>query len=182
MQEEIRNFPEMVSNYYKELGKDNMVFDFLHVVINYTYVDLNSRLLDINIDGEPSFNNGKRVKKERIFIPIVMNKNDYEKIFSDDDEFVKRTYEIEDMIDAGTSYNFGYDKIYKKIGQNIPHECHIVNDAEISTIAGMNGYDNIFWDIQDDNAHMLKEYFVEPNWITKVYGIKQYENEKRNLK
>ncbi len=179
MQEEIKNFPDMVSNYYKKLGKNDMVFDFLHVNITYTYVDLNSRLLEIDSNGIPSFNNGKRVRSEKIFIPIVMNKNDYEKIFNDDEDYAKRTFNIDNTIDAGTSYNFGYDKIYKIIDESLPTECHIVTDAEVMTIANMNGYENIFWNIQNEaDDILLKNYPLEFNWVTKVYGFKKLENEK----
>lgn len=179
MQEEIKNFPDMVSNYYEKLGKNDMVFDFLHINIIYTYVDLNSRLLEIDSNGIPSFNNGKRTRQETIFIPVIMDKIVYEEQFSDDEDYDKRTINIGDNLDAGTSYNFGYEKIYKKISQQLPNGCHIITDLEIMAIANMNGYENIFWNIQNEaDDVLLKNYPLESNWVTKVYGFKKLENEK----
>lgn len=179
MQEEILNFNEMVTNYYKEFGKNNMTFDFLHVTLNYTYVDLNSRLLDVNDSGIPVYNNVKRKRKELILIPVVLEKNDYEKLFGNDIDYSKRTFNLEDMIDVGTSYNFNYEKIYKKISEVIPKECHMISNEEISTIASMNGYENIFWDGYDENADMLPAYNMEASWKTKVYGVKRLEQEEK---
>ena len=182
MQEEIINFSQMVTNYYKEFGKDNMVFDFLHINIKYTYVDLNSRIIDLNNNGIPVYNNGKRNRNELIFIPVVLEKEIYEKLFSDDDDYAKRTFHVSNNIDVGTSYHFNYAEVYKQINKTIPKDCHIVNDSEIQAIAKINGYENIYWDIQDENADMLPDYHMEPNWVTKVYGFKKLEEEKINTK
>ena len=182
MYENIDNFSQMVKDYYSKLGLKDMEFVFLHINIIYTYVELNSRLIDVNADGIPVYNNGKITKKEMIFLPVVLKHNDYENLFAHDEDYSKRTFNIQNTIDAGTSYNFNYAGIYKQIGKVIPKQCHMINDAEIDTISKINGYEKIFWDVQDENAHILKDYELGPNWVTKVYGIKMLEEEKTNVK
>lgn len=181
MYEQINNFSSMVIDYYEKNGIQNMVFDFLHVNIKYTYIDLNSKLIDINSSGVPIYNNGKIIKEELIFVPVVLKKNEYDKLFSNDEDYKKRTFNVPDIIDAGTSYSFDYAKVYKQINKSIPRCCHMINDSEICTIASINGYDKIYWDIQDENDSVLPDYEMEPNWITKVYGIKALD-EKINTK
>lgn len=173
MYEKIDNIEQMVQDYYLKNGVSDMVFDFLHINVEYTYVDLNSRLIDVNSVGLPVYNNGRRTKNELILIPVVLKKNDYNRLFSNDDDYLKRTFNVPKIIDAGTSYNFDYDAIYKQIGKIIPRECHIINDFEMNIIASINNYEKIFWDIQDENADILKDYELMPKWTTKVYGIKK---------
>ena len=175
MYEQIINIEKIIQDYYEKKGLSDIVFDFLHVNINYTYIDLNSRLIDIDNSGIPNYNNGKRTRSELIFIPVVLKKKDYDRLFSDDENYVKRTFNIPNIIDAGTSYSFNYSEIYKQVDKVLPHECHIISDSEMNGIASINNYEKIFWDIQDENAHILKDYELMPKWVTKVYGIRKYE-------
>lgn len=172
MQEEIFDFNEMVTNFYRNFGKDNMIVTFLYINILYTYIDLNSRLLDVDSIGNPIYNNGKRTRKELITIPVILEKKNFEKLFNDDNS---KIFNIDDIIDVGTSYNFNYEKIYKNISRVIPKECHIINNEEIRTIASISDYENIFFDTVDESNDFFKEYNLEPVLKTRVYGVKKLE-------
>ena len=51
MREEIKNYKEIIENYYKmQYGKD-VVFDFMHIVIEYTYIYLQKPINELRKEG-----------------------------------------------------------------------------------------------------------------------------------
>ena len=173
----INNFSNMIEDYYKNNVSEDVVFDFMHVVFNYTYLDKNIPIVDFQHDDGVLYTTGMRNGKRTVFIPVVVSKDYYDKNYDNDSSYDKRTIYIDDVINLGTSDDMSYDEVYGKIAEMIPSECRVVDNNTMTNIANENGYDSFSWEIFDKSAVMPAFVYSGPQWVTNAYGI-VYDNVK----
>lgn len=175
MREEIKNYKEIIENYYKmQYGKD-VVFDFMHIVIKYTYIYLQKPINVLHKEGGITvrYEDTRENVKETLFVPFIVDPKYYEEKFSDDLYYIKRTLRANGVVDIGSSYNFNYSGIYKKIDEVMPKECTVISESELKKIAEKQGYDKFEWEIDDRAAGLPPIAYSGPNWICNFYGVRE---------
>lgn len=179
-QERIENFKEKIEDYYKQMGKEDIVFDFLHVQVNYTYMSLNHPIKELLKEGEIQLKYEDRRQHERqtLFVPVVMKKNYYAQKFGDDLYHTKRDLKINEEIDIGDNNHFNYDGIHEKLRETIPSQCTIIGDEEMEKIANYYGYDQFGWEIYDKSVGLPPIAYGGPMWVYDFYGIKEKKENK----
>lgn len=179
-QERIENFKEKIEDYYKQMGKEDIVFDFLHVQVDYTYMSLNHPIRELLKEGgiKLKYEDRRQHERQTLFVPVIVEKNYYDEKFSDDLYHMKRDFAIKEEIDIGDSNHFNYDEIYKKLGETIPSECTILGDEELNKIANYYGYDQFGWEIYDKSARLPAVAYVGPMWVYEFYGIREMKENK----
>ncbi len=174
MREKIANFKEIIESYYKKTNNNDVVFDFMHIVVHYTYIHLDKPIIMLNKDGGFKIENRdeREYTTDTIFIPFITNPKYYEENFSDDLYQQKRTLYIHDTIDVGISCNFNYDGLIKKIYEVMPKECEIISENKLEEIASENGYDRFEWKIYDKSVGLPGVAYGGPMWVYEIYGVK----------
>ena len=171
MKEQINNFREIVEDYYHNLTSKDVRFDFMHVYFRCTYIAKNYPIYDLN-EGVMRYKDERMDCRKTLFIPVIMNKYDYEKMFADDHFHTKRDFWIPGKIDIGDSDNPKYNEVYEGIFKVLPKECKIISDEELKLIANKFGYDSFEWNIYDKDAGLPSVFYYAPNWVYDIYGIK----------
>ena len=174
----INDFSNMIESYYKKDTSKDVVFDFMHVVFNFTYLDKNIPIVDFQHDDGVLYTTGVRDGKRTVFIPVVVSKDYYDANYIDDSSYDKRTMYIDDVINLGSSDDMSYDEVYNKIAEMLPSECKVVDNSTMTNIANYNGYDEFSWEIFDKSAVMPTFVYFGPQWVTNAYGI-VYDNVKK---
>lgn len=179
-QERIENFKEKIEDYYKKMGKGDIVFDFLHVQVDYTYMSYHHPIRELLKEGgiKLKYEDRRQHERQTLFVPVIVGKTYYEEKFGDDFYHMKRDLKIKEKIDIGDSNHFNYDGIYEKLGETIPRECTILGDEEMNRIANYYGYDKFGWEIYDKSVGLPPIAYCGPMWIYEFYGIKEKEERK----
>lgn len=181
-QERIENFKEKIEDYYKQMGKEDIVFDFLHVQVDYTYMSLQHPVRKLLKEGgfNLKYEDKRQHERQTLFVPVIVEKNYYDEKFSDDLYHMKRDFAIKEEIDIGDSKHFNYDGIYKKIGETIPRECSIIDEEEMEKISNYYGYDQFGWEIYDKSVGLPPIACCGPMWVYEFYGIR--DKKERRIK
>lgn len=184
MREEIKNYKEIIEDYYKRMYGIDVVFDFMHVVITYTYMYLQEPIYTVQKEGGMTvrYEDRRETTSETIFVPFVVAPKYYDENFADDLYYTKRTIGAKGVVDIGSSGNFNYDGIYKKIDEVMPKECKVINEEELKKIAKEQGYDNIEWRIYDKARGLPPIAYSGPEWVYEIYGVREKEQESPRIK
>ena len=171
--EKIDNFSKLIEDYYKQKGRD-VIFHFLHVIVNYPYIDFHSEYIDGNDNWKLKERVERKKEKQRIYVPVIMNKEYYKENFKGKIyDYNMNPIEIKDSIDIGNTDEFNYDEFYQKVYSNVPKECTVIKDDELKSIANLNGYDKFAWKIYDSSVGLPAIAYGGPNWHYEIYGVKQ---------
>lgn len=178
--ERIENFKEKIEDYYKQMGKEGMVFDFLHVAVEYTYISFDHPVQELLKEGgiHLKYEDRRQHEGQTLFVPVIMEKAYYEDKFSDDLYHTKRDLRIDEEIDIGDSNHFNYDGIHEKLRETIPRGCTIIGDEEMEKVANYYGYDKFGWEIYDKSAGLPPIAYAGPMWVYDFYGIKEKKENK----
>ncbi len=183
MQEQIDNFREMIENFYQQkMKKNDIVFDFLHVSINYTYMSYHHPVRELLKESgiQLKYEDRRQHCSETLFVPVIVGKQYYDETFGDDVYYTKRTFSIKEEIDIGDTKHFHYEEIYQKLKELIPKECTIIYEEEMEKIAHFYGYDKFGWEIYDKAKNLPAVFYSGPEWIYHFYGIKEKEEKLNN--
>lgn len=178
--EEITDFERIMTDYLKKKYGEDIVFDFMHVDIRYSYVFKDKLIQQFHRNGSASIYYRDSIENisKTTFLPFVTSSKFYSDNYSEDSYYIKRRLTINKSIDLGTSESYSYDEVIKSISEAIPKECIIITEEELREIANECGYERFEWEIYDKG----RDY---PDWSYRFFGIKDKklsENEAKRSK